>query len=274
MYGDLKNYFYKKIVPEYKDYMESRENKVFKNNNDARIGLISAVSLYHLREHLPESMIKHDTFFVSKCSDYSLLRDLANVSKHKNINRNKPQISDLKNIKDFLICTVYQDVFGEFSKTVKEVEVTLDNGKIKLLSTILTNCMNMWGNYLYEENIITEKHLFQSKYNTPSREKDSKFDMGAIQGLTFSGFKMQLLKYNYQKKIAEPIDLTNANIQWRVYLPEDYNEYDIMLHIPESNQKIEFTVKLNNTEVEELELYSKEERIKKIIDIAKSQGSF
>lgn len=273
MYGDIKNYFYKKIVPEFIEYIEFRENNIFKNNNDTRIGLISANGLYHLREHLPEPYNKSRNFFVEKCKDYSLLGDIVNVSKHKSINRNQPQITDLDNIQELLLVTTYNDEIGEYRKIVKEVEINLDNGEKRLLSSILTNCINMWLDYLNENQLIEHRKYFVDSYKTAKRPKDENFELGGIQGLMFSGFKIQLRKYNYEKNIIEPIDLTDAKVKSRISLPNDAKCYDIKINLPNSNKKIDFEVFLKDEEVKDLEKLKDEDRCRELLKIAKKQGT-
>lgn len=273
MYGDIENYFYKKIVPEFIDYLEFRENNIFANNNDTRIGLICANGLYHLREHLPESIKKSRNFFVGKCVDYSLLGDIVNVSKHKTINRNQPQITDLDNIQELLFITTYKDEKGEYQKIAKEVEINLDNGEKRLLSSILTNCINMWLDYLNANQIIEQKNYFVDSYKKAERPKDENFEMGGIQGLMFSKFKIQLRKYNYEKKVVEPIDITGADVKFRIYLPKDTKHYNIRIDLPNSNEKIDFEVILTDAEVEDLEKLDNEERCRELLKIAKKQGT-
>lgn len=85
MFNKFRDYFVQNVLQNYNAYFEERANNRLGENHQLRLALQSAASLYHLREHLPDNLQQSRKEIQNQCTDYGLLGDLVNVSKHRKI---------------------------------------------------------------------------------------------------------------------------------------------------------------------------------------------
>ncbi|MUK71503.1 hypothetical protein GNP76_19165 [Aliivibrio fischeri] len=220
MFDDFDIYFYEAVIEPYYDYIGRQNNNEYGRSLDLKLALISATSLFHLREHLPKSCVISRTKFEQICPEYSLIADVVNASKHRKIDRNTPQLSHSKQIIERVVTTIYKDEQGEYSHNDKFVVIILNNGKEVYLHDLLYLTIKAWNSYLQSKGIICENYTIsapkiKSHY---SRIECNGLNLSLISGFPFN-MEMQLLRYDYQKNKAVPVDLTGSEIKMKVYKP-------------------------------------------------------
>jgi hypothetical protein len=125
-----RDFFVQNVRVAYDDFMDARRHPTFGEHDLLRLGIAAAVTLYHFREHLtPQPIVPS--------SDYAILRDVANISKHKR-----------------LIIARYEDGQGPYHHSWVDVGVDLRNGAKRLLADALFNVMGLWRRWLRDEGII------------------------------------------------------------------------------------------------------------------------
>ena len=271
MYDDLKSYFVENILILLNEYLKTKKTLKFGMSNDLRAAINLSSALYHFREHFPAENKKSRKVVGDNCSDYNLLGDIVNASKHKTIDNNNPQISDSKNIYEELVHTKYIDNEGEYNHIEKTVVVNLNDNSCRNLHEININVLNMWIRELKLLGILTNTTEYNYKSNRiPRRNKKSgKLLIQAMQNLRF-GPRFKFQHYNYETKKIEPVDLTGVEINMRVYKPL----HTITLTaIRNDNEKIEIDIDLDDAELKQYnKLKSENEQTNFIINKARKLG--
>ncbi|SDR91828.1 hypothetical protein [Gramella sp. MAR_2010_147] len=271
MYDNSQAYFIENIIIPFKQYLKDKKNKKSGFSSHLRSTINIASNLYHLREHIPNNSDLSRKKLEEICSDYALLGDVVNASKHKILTNNNPQLSNSENIFEILIATEYKDKEGKYIDTGKSVYIKLDSGQERDLHEIIINVMNMWLVKLEELKLI--EHIKSFPYHStrlPKRNKNSrKMDFSAMQNLRFNPrFKIQ--KYNYETKSVEPMDLTGATIVGRIYEPKFIMEMKISL---KNGKEHNLEISLNQTQKNRLDKIKGEiERHQFILKLAVEQN--
>lgn len=163
MKNTARKYFVERVIPSYEifvNYYNSREAGLRKDSFNA--GNI-AESLRDLPEHLfaeigATSGFKNAYAFRKSISDinpsYKIVCDLANVIKHKEIDKNNPTFTSLEAIKEFIVIVRYNDLLGKYYRTRKFLEVSLLDGSVYEISDILHTSMILWSKTLITFGII------------------------------------------------------------------------------------------------------------------------
>lgn len=257
MFDDLAAYFYENLAGSYMAYLNVRNNKPYGMSKDVRAGLNAATALYHAREHLPTQQRKTRRQVILECSDYGLLGDIVNVSKHGTINRNNPQITSAGQITEAIVSTTYEDEEGMYSDACKEVVVELDNGSRIYLIDALTEVVNYWGSEFVRLGILDRYSPFppvsHSGNQFVNRNDVEGEDMG-IEIMRGVRFQQTILfyRYNTQLKKAEPIPAKDIeNVRFTIYKPS----YPISVDLKLVSGK-EYSLILESTEEEFEELRS------------------
>lgn len=201
MYDDLKSYFVENILMLLKEYLKIKKSLKLATSNDLRTAINLSSALFHFREHFPSESKKSRRVIGDNCSDYNLLGDVVNASKHKTIDNNNPIVSDAKNIYEEIVSTKYIDNLGEYNHIEKTVIVKLNDGSERDLHEININVLNMWIRELKSLGILenTLEHKYKSN-RIPRRNKNSgKLHMCAMQNLRF-GARFKVQQYNYNTK--------------------------------------------------------------------------
>jgi hypothetical protein len=269
MFDDLKAYFIENILVLYRDYTRTKKSSKFGFSNDLRTAINLSTSLFHLREHIPLANRKNRQYYINLCEDYKLIADIANASKHGVLTQNNPFISDINNVYEIVISTEYIDNDGEYYHIEKSVFAKLDDGNERDLNDIIINVMNMWITELNRIKTLVNYPLIKvPKFKIPKRTKNSgHLNLYAMQGLRF-GPKFKLQKYNYQKGIIEPVDLTGAEIKMSVYKPK----YTGTLTFFKDGNEICIEIEIEDDELKKLNKLTEEEKINSFLKIAKKQG--
>jgi hypothetical protein len=236
MFDNINAYFIENILIPFKDYLRLKEKDEIGLSLDLRTAINLATNLYHLRENLPKSIQLSRNAQSKICKDYSLLGDIVNCSKHREIDRNNPQISNSENIYEQIVITEYKDKEGPYYIKEKTIVVKLDNEQERDLHDILENVMNMWLIEFEKHKITKYIKPFQLKTNSiPKRNvAQKKFDINHMQNLRLNK-KFKVQKYNYDTESIEPVDLTNSKVAFNVYEPEFIVDLEIIEKTGKSN---------------------------------------
>jgi hypothetical protein len=155
------------------------------------------------------------------CADFSLLGDVVNALKHGILTKGTPQIAGADNIREQIVHTIYRDEGGEYYDIKKSIEITLKDGTSRELFDVLTNVVNMWIDFLQVVGISgkTMKFPLEDRNRIISRaEADRRMDLVITQGIAaYGGFKIE--KFNYEKGLPEPVDLTGGKFSFTIYDP-------------------------------------------------------
>jgi len=159
----------------------------------------------------------------SKCPDYALIRDITNFKKHGNHDRNSRLRRTDDAIGEVVLITGYQDEAGEYSNSVKEFNVHLEDGTSQNLSKMLTNVVNFWCRYLAAKNVTPTFSEFPTPSNSEPlpREKCNSSLPGIVitRGLKFPGGTLLFQRYNYSAGRIEPMNLTGHTVTAKTYDP-------------------------------------------------------
>lgn len=272
----LLRYFHENVLRSYTDYKAASDKRSAGRGNDLYLAKKSAENLYHFREHLPNKpgykAIK------SKCSDYQLVRDITNASKHKEFNKPKPGddpplIKDINSVYECLISTTYKDSEGEFKDSHKGVFIKLLDGTERDFFEIATNVVNMWCAELNAMGVIeTPKKFEYARRKEPltRSESDMSFDLN-FERAAPAQFIMKMMKYNYEKQSLEPEDISDKNFKFSIY---DKDTYIAEARLVGPDEYVSFEIKLSDKEVKEFQSYrTDEERQVVFFEKAISQGA-
>jgi len=220
MYNDFQTYYYENIIVPYYDYIDEKQKGNFGRSNDIKKAIDCASKLYHLREHLSLQLVDED--IVDLCPTYKTIQDITNISKHKTLTRGTPEISSANQISELIIITIFKDDKGEFSDSDKVVQIIKNNGTKLFLHDILYKVVCFWDKYLYNNGLINK----ESKPKAPTpigkvkrRYECKNLDLTVVQKMNFK-MSMQMMKWDYEKNKAIPIDLTGKTVEFKVYKPK------------------------------------------------------
>lgn len=217
MFQSVRDHFVQHVLPSYREFFELREKNEFGVNDLVRHAVNAATALYHLREHITPS--PSVASLVASCPDYDLVRAIANVAKHHHVDRHQPQISHAEQIREMAVVTRYRDAEGEYSSSQVEVVATLDSGAQRRVAQVLFNVMTMWCRWLRQAGVIDvpdpKVRIFDG--HVPRRER-RELPLRIMQGEEWKTL-WQLQRFNYEKGLAEPIELTGAQMTFRVFKP-------------------------------------------------------
>jgi hypothetical protein len=153
-----------------------------------------------------------------------LVRDVNNAAKHNTLHQvgNPPRrLSRADQIYEMRVTTLYEDDQGEFPASQTEVFVRLDDASEVVLAQVLHRVMDMWCAHLDGLGIITmtNPETFPADVPLTRAEAANKpSDMEYLRGEQRT-WPMKLRRFNYEKMIAEPVDLTGSKIEMRIFRP-------------------------------------------------------
>lgn len=273
MFDNFEAYFFENVWDTYKKLEKSRKTIKVGISSDLRISLTSASALFHLREHLPVTKSQSYASIVHRCSDYELLGDVVNASKHNTITQKKnPLINGASDISEVLFYTKYQDDKGEYRHLEKAVIIKLKDGTERDLFEVMTNVLNMWLQLLYNLGLIRYvKPKDIRRKGLPKRTKNTgKLNFEILPGLRW-GFKMRWQQYNYESGQIEPEDLSGRTYALNIYEPT----YTVTLTHKDEKTGCEcsYSIKINEKEKKQLENFkTDQQRFEFIIKKGIEQG--
>jgi hypothetical protein len=237
-----------------------------------RAALNAAVAIYHFREQLADAFRPRLEDVIAQCPDYALTRDVADIAKHRELDRRSAHLRRADAIQEMLVMTMYTDALGEYHNSVQEFKLHLTEGTSRELSEVLTNSFNFWCRYLAAHGIspkFPEVEMPNVVKPLPRAKCQSIANMTIIKELKFGPAVFKLQRYNYNKGQVHPIDLTGYKPIARAFKPK--HEVDLVLENKTTGQKLTRRIALNPDQSDEFDaLKSDEERqeyLSKLLEI-------
>lgn len=260
MFDDLEALFYENALAAYNALCESLDSDSAGESTDLRLAVNAATALYHLREHFPEALQKSCDELTTRCPDYGLLGDIANASKHGQLDRGTPRLTSAQDIAEDIVITEYQDEHGPYRHAHKEVVVKLIDGSIRNVKDVLMNVLNMWVGEFHTIGLLKRFEPIEAKpFTIPARQSSNEgapYGLRVIQGVRFAG-RFRFEKYNYEMQRIEALDITNHSYSFSIYEPS--YAIDIMLTNNATGERFTRTVKLSKDDNRELSHLDTEE---------------
>ena len=253
MFDDLAAYYHENVVAAFIAYRDTSKDGTVGRSRDLREALVAATALFHLREHLPNPGALSRSEVEKQCADYALLGDVVNAAKHKSITQNTPHgaplLSTADRLAERLLMIEYEDAHGAYRCTQKAVVALLENGTERNLLEVLTNVINYWEGHLHTLGVLSKQRTFafENPIRHRTREECEKLrlDFEIVQGHRFKQ-SMQLLRFNTSSGTATPIDMSGAQLNFRIYRPRF--DFDVSLKHDATGKEFTKTVVLSDEE--------------------------
>jgi hypothetical protein len=248
LFDDVAAIFYNNVVSAYEDYVAHRDSGSAGRDAHLRSAIEAATALFHFREHLPAGRQMSRGQVEKDCSDFQLVADVVNATKHRKLTKGRPFIKSAEDVQEYTVITRYADEQGEYSHVRTVVQVRCLDGTTRNLDLALTNVLNYWGGKLKEWGIVEYAarpvRVFPGARHV-GRDEARSLNLEILKGLRFHQ-NMQLLKFNYDRGHVEPVDLTGAKMEFRIYKPR----YELNLTFTRRNtgQTIEVPFRLSEEE--------------------------
>ena len=227
MFDDIHAYFHENVLAAYSKYVRIKSSTQSKPRELLRATVGVASTLYHLREHMPDRFKKSRNELLQREPNYGLIGDIANVSKHRTIDRNDPRITKAENIFEAVVITEYQDDQGPYNHVAKSTFATLNDGTAVDLHIIIVSVLNMWLEEFEQAGIVDNVKSFPIYHERlPQRGESSSPNVSSIAGVRISQtFKFQ--KYNYTTDTIDAVDFTDRKVEGFIY----QRQYNVTLKV-------------------------------------------
>ncbi|MBA3879269.1 MAG: hypothetical protein C0500_06100 [Sphingobium sp.] len=225
VFDSLAATFYHNVVAAYDEYVEHRDSTSAGRDRHLRTAVNAAIALYHFREHLPDILRAPVKDLELTSPDYALMQGVTNASKHKQVTRRSPLVAGAEDITEAIVIVRYSDEDGEYSHAQTIINVTCSDGVTRWLDPAITRVLNFWGATLQDAGVCG--YNIRSEPEEPGRrylsrgEASIELNLEAMRGLDFRQ-TMQLLRFDHALGYAIPIDLTGADMQFRIYKPPQH----------------------------------------------------
>jgi hypothetical protein len=257
MFDDLGALFMNSVIAAHDEYVIKRDERKSGRDQHLRAAIGLATALFHIREHLPAQLAKSRRDIEAACPDYRLIADVANATKHAQVERRTPQgtslIASADDVQEVVAITLFEDAQGIYSDFQTLIMAKCSDGTKRNLDLALTNALNFWSGFLSQAGIVTYPQVpvpltpgvrFIQRKDTKSVEFD------VLNTIRFRS-NMQILKFDATKGYAEPMDLKDAQIVMRVFKPRPII-VDITVSIP---QQGEVTVPIELSDAQTINFY-------------------
>ena len=154
-----RDFFETMVKPSYKDW---RDEPLAQHRAKAMIGYADAMAerMFHhlgLEKDLPRPAQYRDAL-TEECPDFSLLRNIADGTKHFRLNRDNRQISSADQTGRGALTweklgDTWEDADYTWEETGDLLITTTDSGKQRSLISIANNVMSMWEHLLNENGL-------------------------------------------------------------------------------------------------------------------------
>jgi hypothetical protein len=201
MYSNIERYFIEGPLMEYKTFKEAYDKKEFGLSTNIRLAINCAVAFYHTHEHLFHNarqineVHKSPREYLEKAilvsfPQFSLVRDIADCSKHSKLSRKNALITSASQIEEFLILTAYEDEQGVYRVATKGLYATLNDGTEINIYKLLTGVRYFWLREFYNLGIISQEPN-EPDFSIPKPPRDfenssASMDLVAMSGHSFS----------------------------------------------------------------------------------------
>ena len=222
MFDNIRSYFVRDVLANYEAYRKSIEEKETGVNNDLRLAINSATSLFHMREHMPYQIKKSRSQVAKLCPSFDLLGDIVNASKHKKLTQGKPKLKSAEKIEEIIVITEYEDEAGKYYDSEKKIQAHLDDGRTIDIDEILLDVINFWIEEMGKLGYSFKKIKPIVKEIPPSRSSDSgaaPLNLKLIKGEDFK-LKAQFKTYDKKTGTFTPKDLSGFKFRMNIYKPK------------------------------------------------------
>ena len=266
----LAAYFHEHVFLAYDRYREVRNDQVIGLSNDRREAIGAATSLFHFREHIPESYRPSRSQLAALCPDYDLLGEIVNAAKHHMLTQGTPLITKAENIYEILVATEFEDQIGSYRHSEKVVEVKLDNGTVRDPYEILTNVVNLWYEELHRMGVLNKNQpIILDRPTLVSRSNACDVRLRFSPGFQWQQ-RFRLQRYNYQTNSIDVVDLKSAKeIIFTAHKPQTF---EVQL---QDSDGVVLTreVELTRNQIDELkQIDDPDQKNQHLIKIAIAQG--
>ncbi len=205
------------VLPTYDDFVKQLDDNRFGEARLVRKAMNAATALFHLWEYLPGATRPDRKQLQNDHDAFKLISDIANVTKHKNIDRQKPRVSSADQLYEMLSCTSYLDDVGEYYDARTEVWVDEDDGTVHNVAVLLHKTLEMWRVLPQEMGVcsfverpapFSEVFVLRTKAVAPTIE---------IMNGEARALRQRFLEYDMEQGRRVPVDLTGAVIKFRVW---------------------------------------------------------
>lgn len=244
MFASTRKLFIENVMASYDDFVKHYKTGKFGEDQLLRKAINSATALYHFREHLTEEHIITRQALEQEYSDYGLLGDFVNLSKHKSLDLGNPQITNSEQIFEQIEITEFVDEKGKYFYPQTEIVLILDNGTRRYLSEIIYNVFSFWCEKLSELEIVNipkPPHFINNGFK-PRKESEKKVNMELIKGESYK-WKFQLFKWDDELDERKVKDLTNYDASLNIRgIP---NKVTLGFTIEELDIEFDFIIELS-----------------------------
>jgi hypothetical protein len=242
MYDGLRNFFFESVLADHDAYRKERDIKIAGLSNDLRLATHACSSMFHLADHIFDefrnsqnfsfqSLKNYQTHLVNGCSDFGIVRDCANVHKHRQLTRHAPLVSSAESLQEVVIITEYKDDKGPYRIAEKEIHINLNDGTTRILHECLDSVRRMWWSELIGLAVFPAPSSSpeNAEPSPPLREQDgerARLDIQIRQGERFKQ-NMILKRFNYESMKVEPLDITGCEMSGGIYRQNYVAEFNL-----------------------------------------------
>jgi len=249
MFDDTAALFYENVLATFEGYLDVKASGTLGKSRDLRTALAAATAAYHFREHLPITYAKSRSDIVRQCPDYSLLGDVVNAGKHNHLTKGLPKLTSADQIEERIVNTEYEDEQGVYRHVEKRVILKPPGHPERDLLDVLINVVNFWQDELVGLGVIPKRARYKLPDDPQPRPRaecnGGRIDFEVIQGVRFKTID-QFQRFNYKTSRVEPVDLSGAELQFRVF--KQLYSVDVVLTNNATNQKLTRTLLLDEQE--------------------------
>jgi hypothetical protein len=221
MYDNPKSQFHEDLVESYTQLTEQLRAGPVGMNKGLKAAVQAASALFHFREHLPPTIALTKAQTKALCPEYSLLEDITNVSKHRNLTQGTPTITDPSVFSDFVYLINFEDDLGDFTHTIKQVRARLPSGNHVDVLALVTRVLNFWGSYLHSKGVLSSFMPFAEPVPVEqinvTRAEAAPLAFESIAGGRFPGLGMQILKHDPARGGNYPPPVPLKEVKMRIY---------------------------------------------------------
>jgi hypothetical protein len=253
MFDDLAALFIEQVMGAYEAHVEVRDGDSSGNSRHLRAALNAASALYHFREHLPQEHALTRGEVVRACPSYRLIADVNNAHKHRDLTRvtsdGPPLVTQADQISELWVVTMFTDEQGEYSDSRVITSVSCSDGSEMNLDEHLAEVANFWGTYLSEIGIIGRfpKQVvpaYPGRFFVPRADARS-YSFHARNDVRLR-HTIKIQSWNKSLGRAEPIDLSDKEISYRIYKPK--YTFDVICKIPDGSDPVIISIDLEDEE--------------------------
>jgi hypothetical protein len=129
--------------------VEPTVNEFFHAEEDIRRGFLAAIVLYHMFDYWQRDNATATLGdMINKCPEFAVIRDVADASKHSLLCKPSPKIPRQLSSSEQIARPpgLFEAPFGigRFGEATHVIEVTLDDGTIRLSSDLIRSVFSMW----------------------------------------------------------------------------------------------------------------------------------